>query len=371
MTFAIDRKKTRQIMVGNVKIGGKAPVSVQSMTNTFTQDVAATVSQIKRLEVAGCEIVRVAVPDKEAATAIAHIKQQVSIPLIADIHFDYRLALASAQAGADGLRFNPGNIGGAKKVKAIVDCAKEYQIPIRIGVNSGSLEKDILKKYKGVSPEAMVESAIRQIESLKSHDFHAIKVSLKASDVHRTVEAYRLLSARTDLPLHVGVTEAGGLYSGIVKSSLGIGILLAEGIGDTIRVSLTRDPVEEVRVGYEILKGLDIRRHGPEIISCPTCGRCNIDLFGITEQIEKALLLKSVPVKLAIMGCVVNGPGEAREADIGVAGGDGVGILFKKGKVIKKFPEERLVEVLLNEVEKFEKDWEKRGRKWQNRKKQR
>jgi (E)-4-hydroxy-3-methylbut-2-enyl-diphosphate synthase len=345
MTFAIDRKKTRQIMVGNVKIGGKAPVSVQSMTNTFTQDVAATVSQIKRLEVAGCEIVRVAVPDKEAATAIAHIK--------------------------DGLRFNPGNIGGAKKVKAIVDCAKEYQIPIRIGVNSGSLEKDILKKYKGVSPEAMVESAIRQIESLKSHDFHAIKVSLKASDVHRTVEAYRLLSARTDLPLHVGVTEAGGLYSGIVKSSLGIGILLAEGIGDTIRVSLTRDPVEEVRVGYEILKGLDIRRHGPEIISCPTCGRCNIDLFGITEQIEKALLLKSVPVKLAIMGCVVNGPGEAREADIGVAGGDGVGILFKKGKVIKKFPEERLVEVLLNEVEKFEKDWEKRGRIWQNRKKQR
>jgi (E)-4-hydroxy-3-methylbut-2-enyl-diphosphate synthase len=359
MAFVIDRKKTRQIMVGDVKIGGMAPVVVQSMTNTFTQDVAATVSQIKRLEVAGCEIVRVAVPDKEAAEAISRIQQQISIPLIADIHFDYRLALTSARAGADGLRLNPGNIGGPEKVKAVVDCAKEHQIPIRIGVNSGSLEKDILKKYDGVSPEAMVESAMRHIEVLKSHDFHSIKVSLKASDVQRTVEAYRLLSTKTDLPLHVGVTEAGGLYSGIVKSSLGIGILLAEGIGDTIRVSLTRDPVEEVRVGYEILKGLDIRQHGPEIISCPTCGRCNIDLFGITERIEKALLLKSVPVKLAIMGCVVNGPGEAREADIGVAGGDGVGIIFKKGKIVKKFPEERLVDVLLNEVKKFEKDWEK------------
>jgi (E)-4-hydroxy-3-methylbut-2-enyl-diphosphate synthase len=300
--------------------------------------------------------VRVAVPDEEAAAAISGIKKKIAIPLIADIHFDYRLAILSGQADADGLRINPGNIGSRKKVKAVVDCAKEYNIPIRIGVNSGSLDKDILKKYNGVTAGAMVESAMRHIELLETLDFHAIKISLKASDVRRTVEAYRLLSNKSDLPLHVGVTEAGGLYSGIVKSTLGIGMLLAEGIGDTIRVSLTRDPVEEVRVGYEILKGLAIRQHGPDIISCPTCGRCNIDLFGIAERVEKALLLKSVPIKLAIMGCVVNGPGEAREADIGVAGGDGVGILFRKGEVIKKFPQDKLVEVLLEEVEKFEKD---------------
>jgi (E)-4-hydroxy-3-methylbut-2-enyl-diphosphate synthase len=361
MAFVIKRKKTRQVKVGNVMIGGLAPVSVQSMTNTYTQDIAATVSQIEQLEAAGCEIVRVAVPDEEAAAAISGIKKKINIPLIADIHFDYRLAILSAQAGADGLRINPGNIGSRKKVKAVVDCAKEYNIPIRIGVNSGSLEKDILKKYNGVTAEAMVESAMRHIELLETLDFHAIKISLKASDVPRTVEAYRLLSNKCDLPLHVGVTEAGGLYSGIVKSTLGIGMLLAEGIGDTIRVSLTRDPVEEVRVGYEILKGLAIRQHGPDIISCPTCGRCNIDLFGIAERIEKALLLKSVPIKLAIMGCVVNGPGEAREADIGVAGGDGVGILFRKGEVIKKFPQDKLVEVLLKEVEKFEKDQGKKG----------
>ncbi len=343
-------------MVGKVKVGGMAPVTVQSMTNTFTQDIQATVAQIQRLEAAGCEIVRVAVPDMEAAEAISSIKEKISIPIIADIHFDYRLATASARAGADGLRINPGNIGSTKKVKAVVDCAKEFNIPIRIGVNSGSLEKDLLKKYKGPSAEAMVESAIRHIELLRSFDFPDLKVSLKASDVYRTVEAYRLLSEQTDLPLHVGVTEAGGLYSGIVKSSLGIGMLLAEGIGDTIRVSLTRDPVEEVRTGYEILRALDIRRYGPEIVSCPTCGRCNIDLFGIVESIEKALLFKATPVKLAIMGCIVNGPGEAKEADFGIAGGDGTGILFKKGKVIKKFPERKLVEVLLEEVEKYEKE---------------
>jgi (E)-4-hydroxy-3-methylbut-2-enyl-diphosphate synthase len=361
MAFVIKRKKTRQVKVGNVKVGGMSPVSVQSMTNTYTQDIAATVSQIKHLEAAGCEIVRVAVPDEEAAAAISSIKKKIAIPLIADIHFDYRLAILSSQAGADGLRINPGNIGSRKKVKAVVDCAKEYNIPIRIGVNSGSLEKDIRKKYNGVTAEAMVESAMRHIGLLETLDFHAIKISLKASDVWRTVEAYRQLSNKSDLPLHVGVTEAGGLYSGIVKSTLGIGMLLAEGIGDTIRVSLTRDPVEEVRVGYEILKGLAIRQHGPDIISCPTCGRCNIDLFGIAERVEQALLLKSVPIKLAIMGCVVNGPGEAREADIGVAGGDGVGILFRKGEVIKKFPQDKLVEVLLEEVEKFEKDQDKKG----------
>jgi len=334
-------------------IGDMAPIAVQSMTNTFTQDVPATVSQIQRLEKAGCEIIRVAVPDKAAADAISLIKKNISIPLIADIHFDYRLAIASARAGADGLRLNPGNIGSEKKIKAVVDCAKAFDIPIRIGVNSGSLEKDILKKYGCASAEAMVESAIRHIEIFKSLDFHKIKISIKASDVPRTINAYRLLSSKIDLPLHIGVTEAGGLYSGIVKSSLGIGMLLADGIGDTLRVSLTRDPVEEVRVGFEILKALDIRRHGPDIISCPTCGRCKIDLFDIAERVEKALLLKSLPIKIAIMGCIVNGPGEAKEADIGVAGGDGMGILFKKGKVIKKIPEEKLVEVLLKEVEKW------------------
>ena len=348
------RKETRRITVGDVKVGNMAPVAVQSMTNTFTQDVPATVSQIKRLEEAGCEIIRVAVPDDEAAQAISSIKKNISIPLIADIHFDYRLAIASARAGADGLRFNPGNIGSEKKVRALVDCAKEFDIPIRIGVNSGSLEKDLLKKYDGATPEAMVESAFRHVELLTSLDFHQIKISIKASDVHRTVAAYRLLSSKTDFPLHLGVTEAGGLFPGIVKSSLGIGMLLAEGIGDTLRVSLTRDPIEEVRVGYDILKALDIRRRGPEIISCPTCGRCKINLFDIVEQVENALLSNPSTIKIAIMGCVVNGPGEAREANIGIAGGDGVGILFKKGEVVKKFPEERLAEVLLEEVGKYE-----------------
>ncbi len=353
MPFKIKRKNTHQIQIGKVKIGGGAPVSVQSMTNTFTHDVNATVAQIKQLEAAGCEIIRVAVPDNDAAQAIASIKKKISIPLIADIHFNYRLAIAAIRSGADGLRLNPGNIGGDKKVKAVVDCAKEYHVPIRIGVNSGSLEKDLLTKYGGACAEAMVESAMRHVNLMESFNFNRIKISIKASDVIRTVEAYRLLSEKTDYPLHVGVTEAGGLYSGIVKSSLGIGLLLAEGIGDTLRVSLTRDPVEEVRVGYEILKGLKIRSHGPDIISCPTCGRCKIDLFHIAEQVEKALLINPSPIKVAIMGCVVNGPGEAKEADIGIAGDDKSGILFRKGKVIKKIPQEKLVEVLLNEVEKL------------------
>ncbi|RPJ13550.1 MAG: flavodoxin-dependent (E)-4-hydroxy-3-methylbut-2-enyl-diphosphate synthase [Desulfobacteraceae bacterium] len=353
MPFSIKRKKTRQISVGGVKVGGTAPIAVQSMTNTFTCDIEATVVQIGQLEDAGCEIVRVAVPDMDSARAISTIKKQISIPLIADIHFDYHLAIASAKAGADGLRINPGNIGAAAKLKKVVDCAKDFNIPIRIGVNSGSLEKALLKKYNGATPEAMVESAVRHVEKLRSLDFHEIKISIKASDVFRTVEAYRLLSQKTDLPLHVGVTEAGALFPGIVKSALGIGMLLAEGIGDTVRVSLTRDPVEEVRAGYEILKALDIRKRGPEIISCPTCGRCNINLFDIVERVEKALLSNPVYVKLAVMGCVVNGPGEAKEADIGVAGGDGTGILFKKGKVVKKFPQEMLVDVLLEEVAKI------------------
>ncbi|MBW1840707.1 MAG: flavodoxin-dependent (E)-4-hydroxy-3-methylbut-2-enyl-diphosphate synthase [Deltaproteobacteria bacterium] len=353
MSFLAERKTTRRIKVGDVKIGGMAPITVQSMTNTFTEDVSATVSQIKRLEQAGCEIVRVAVPSEAAAEAISSIKKKISIPLIADIHFDYRLAIASARAGADGLRLNPGNIGSKKKIKAVVECAKAFDIPIRIGINSGSLEKDLMKKYGEATAEAMVESAFRHVELLTSLDFNQIKISLKASDVPRTVEAYRRLSSKTDFPLHVGVTEAGGLFPGIVKSSLGIGMLLSEGIGDTIRVSLTRDPIEEVRVGYEILKALDIRRYGADIISCPTCGRCKIDMFGIVERVEQALIFKPIPIKIAIMGCVVNGPGEAKEADIGVAGGDGTGVLFKKGKVIKKFPEEKLVEVLLKEVENW------------------
>jgi (E)-4-hydroxy-3-methylbut-2-enyl-diphosphate synthase len=323
------------------------------MTNTPTGDVEATTAQILRLERAGCEIVRVAVPDMAAAHAIRSIRRGIGIPLIADIHFDHRLAIAAARAGADGLRLNPGNIGGMDKVAAVVSCAKDHGLPIRIGVNSGSLEKDILKKYSGATAEGMVESALRHVEMLQSCDFHGIKISLKASDVGRTVAAYRLLSQKTDFPLHVGVTEAGGIFPGIVKSALGIGMLLAEGIGDTIRVSLTRDPVEEVRVGYEILKALGIRRRGPEIISCPTCGRCRINLFEVAEQVEKALMYVVAPVKIAIMGCVVNGPGEAREADIGIAGGDGVGILFKKGKVVRKVPHEQLVEVLLAEVERF------------------
>ncbi len=355
-TVVRPRHKTRQIMVGSVPVGGSAPISVQSMTNTRTQDVAATVSQIRRLEAAGCDIVRVAVPDGEAAAALEEIKAGIDIPLIADIHFDYRLAIAAAEAGADGLRINPGNIGSDRKVKAVVSVAREKGIPIRIGVNAGSLEKSLLKKHGGPVAEAMVESALGQVQRLQDWDFHDIKVSLKASDVARTVTAYRLLAEKTDLPLHVGVTEAGGLYPGIVKSALGIGMLLAEGIGDTIRVSLTRDPVEEVRTGFEILRALGLRHRGVEIISCPTCGRCNIDLFGILEQVEKALLTRSLPIRVAIMGCVVNGPGEAREADIGIAGGDGTGILFKKGEVVKTVAQEDLVDALLGEIAQMEKE---------------
>ena len=354
MADPIQRRKTRRIKLGDVAIGGHAPIAVQSMTNTFTQDVQATVAQIRQLEKAGCEVVRVAVPDAAAAAAVSRIKERITIPLIADIHFDYRLALAAAEAGADGLRLNPGNIGSRRKVQAVVECAGSRGIPIRVGVNAGSLEKELLARYNGATPAAMVESALRHVGLLASFGFSAVKVSIKASDVQRTLSAYRLFAARSDIPLHVGVTEAGGLFTGIVKSSLGIGMLLAEGIGDTIRVSLTRDPVEEVRVGYEILKALGIRQHGPEIISCPTCGRTRINLFEIAEQVEKALMTRTAPIKIAIMGCVVNGPGEAREADVGIAGGEGVGILFKKGRVVKKVPQERLVEVLLEEVDRYE-----------------
>jgi (E)-4-hydroxy-3-methylbut-2-enyl-diphosphate synthase len=356
MSICKQRRQTRQINIGDVKIGGRAPIVVQSMTNTPTQDVCATVAQIKRLEQAGCEVIRVAVPDHAAAAAISQIKDQISIPLIADIHFDHQLAIASVKAGADGLRINPGNIGRAKRVKAVVEHARQAGIAIRIGVNAGSLSREIRQRFGGATAEAMVASALEHIALLRGMGFEDLKISLKASDVDRTVEAYRLLSAQCDLPMHVGVTEAGGLFAGIVKSSIGIGLLLTEGIGDTLRVSLTRDPVEEVRTGYEILRALGLRQRGPEIISCPTCGRCNIDLFTIAQTVEQTLLTSSKALKIAIMGCPVNGPGEAREADIGIAGGDGVGILFKKGKVIKRFPQEQLVDVLLAEIDAYEND---------------
>jgi (E)-4-hydroxy-3-methylbut-2-enyl-diphosphate synthase len=354
MTFDIKRRPTRRIHIGNVPVGDGAPITVQSMTSTDTRDVDATVTQIRRLMLAGCEIIRVAVPDMDAAAAIADIKKQVDIPVIADIHFDYKLALAAAQAGTDGLRINPGNIGGRKKIRAVTDAARDRGIPLRIGVNAGSLEKDILKKNGRVTAEGLVESAIRQIDLMDSLGFSDLKIAIKSANVPMTVDAYRQLAARCDFPFHVGVTEAGGLYPGIVKSAVGIGMLLAEGIGDTLRVSLTRDPVEEVRVGFEILKALGIRQRGPDIISCPTCGRCQIDLFSIAEQVEQALMTRTAPIRVAVMGCVVNGPGEAREADVGIAGGQGEGVLFKKGKVIRRVPEADLVAVLLDAISEIE-----------------
>jgi len=350
MQSTIRRKSTQPITLGHLSIGGDNPVTVQSMTNTLTQDIKATVDQIKKLEFAGCEIIRVAVPDMDAALAISEIKKQINIPLIADIHFDHRLAIAAAENGADGIRINPGNIGSYESIAKIVETAKTYNLAIRIGVNSGSVEKDLLKQYGGPTAQAMVDSAMRHIQLMQHMDFQNIKISIKASDVPRTLTAYRLLSEQTNAPLHLGVTEAGTLISGTVKSALGIGMLLAEGIGDTFRVSLTRDPVEEIKVAYEILRALNIRNRGPEIISCPTCGRTAIPLFDIVESVEKRLQHIKTNIKIAIMGCVVNGPGEAKEADIGIAGGDGVGILFKKGKVIKKFPQEQLVDALLDGV---------------------
>lgn len=347
------RRYSTQIDIGGVKIGGGAPIVVQSMTNTPPQDVAATVKQIDRLRCAGCELVRLAVPDMAAASALREIKSQVSLPLIADIHFDYRLALAAIENGADGLRLNPGNIGGRKKIREIVAAARSQGIPIRIGVNSGSLNRAILKKYGHPTPDAMVESAMSHVRILEDLDFHLIKISLKSSDVLQMISAYRLLSEKVNYPLHLGVTEAGSLVSGTVKNSLGIGLLLSEGIGDTIRVSLTRDPVDEVKVAYEILKALGLRQRGVDIISCPTCGRCQIDLLTLVETIENALDQITTPLKVAIMGCVVNGPGEAKEADIGIAGGQGHGTLFKKGRLIKKVPESDLARILIKEVKQM------------------
>ncbi|OGP10200.1 MAG: 4-hydroxy-3-methylbut-2-en-1-yl diphosphate synthase [Deltaproteobacteria bacterium RIFCSPLOWO2_12_FULL_43_16] len=346
------RRKTRQISVGSIKIGSNSPISVQSMTNTDTVDVKSTVNQIKALEKAGCEIVRVAVPNMEAAEAVGKIKKSINIPLIADIHFDYRLALKVIDKGIDGLRLNPGNIGDKERVKTVVKAAQEKKIPIRIGVNAGSLEKDILEKHKHPTPEAMVESALRHIRILEDLDFHEIKISLKASDVWKTIQAYRLLAKKVDYPFHIGITEAGTIFSGTIKSAAGLGILLSEGIGDTLRVSLTGDPVEEVRVGWEILKAMKLRERGVNIISCPTCGRIKLDIITLANEIEKRLSHITKPINIAVMGCVVNGPGEAVESDIGIAGGDGVGLLYIKGKPAKKVKEEDIVEAIVREVEK-------------------
>ena len=345
------RRKSRQLTVGNVPVGGDAPISVQSMTNTDTRDIKATVNQINSLAVAGCEIIRVAVPDSTAANALRDIKKLSPIPVIADIHFDYKLALMAIAHGVDGLRLNPGNIGDADKVREVVKAAGEKKIPIRIGVNAGSLNKTVLAKYGGVTPEALVESALEHVAILEELDFRNIKISLKASDIPMMVQAYRIISTKVDYPLHIGVTEAGTPWAGTIRSAVGIGALLSQGIGDTLRVSLTGDPVLEVRAGFEILKALDLRQRGPIIISCPTCGRTEIELIKIAEEVESRIQHLKEPIKVAIMGCVVNGPGEAREADIGIAGGKGVGLLFKKGEVVRKISEGDLVAELLKEIE--------------------
>lgn len=351
MALTVPRRPTRPIRLGTVTIGGGAPVVVQSMTNTDTRDWRATVAQIRRLEAAGCELVRVAVPDGEAVAALPLIRKHISIPLIADIHFDHRLALGSLEAGVDGLRINPGNIGGADRVKKVARLALERRVPIRIGVNSGSLERDLLEHYGRPTPEALVESALRHVRLLEDHGFGLIKISIKSSDVLTTVAAYRLLASRTDYPLHLGVTEAGTAVQGAVKSALGIGILLAEGIGDTLRVSITGDPVDEMPIAWGILRALRLRERGVELVSCPTCGRTEMDLIGLAEKAERLFRTVRTPIKVAVMGCVVNGPGEAREADVGIAGGRGTGILFKKGRMIEKLPEKELLSRLVREVE--------------------
>ena len=347
----IKRKKTRQIHIGPVAIGGGAPISVQSMCNTKTTDTEATVAQIKALQAAGCDIVRLAVPDMEAAKNLGNIIAQVDVPLVADIHFDYKLALEAINQGISALRLNPGNIGGEEKVKAVVQAAKAKQIPIRIGVNAGSLDKKILAKYGAITPEALVESAMQHIRILEALDFHDMKISLKAHDVPLTLAAYRLMSETVDYPLHLGITEAGTVNTGIIKSAVGIGALLAEGIGDTFRISLTGDPVVEVKVANEILKSLGLKEYGPTLVACPTCGRTSIDLPAIAAQVEKKLEGIKDPIDVAVMGCVVNGPGEARGADVGIAGGNGEGLIFRKGEIIRKVPENILVDELFKEID--------------------
>jgi len=346
----VERRNTRPVSIGGLKIGGGAPVAVQTMTNTDTRDADGTLAQIEECAAFGCELIRVAVPDAEAAAALEKIKKGSPIPLVADIHFDYRLALKALAAGVDGLRLNPGNIGGRDRVQLVAREARDRGVPIRIGVNAGSLERRLLEKYGGATADALVESALNNILLLEEVDFSAIKVSVKAADVPLTVSAYRKLARRVDYPLHVGVTEAGTLRAGLVKSAVGIGVLLADGIGDTIRVSLTAEPRYEVWAAWEILKALGLRRRGVELVSCPTCGRCEIDLIRIATTVEERLQGIVEPLKVAVMGCVVNGPGEAREADVGIAGGKGVGLLFRKGEPVRTVPEARLMDELFKEI---------------------
>jgi len=346
------REDTRTVKIGNVTIGGDNPVAIQSMCNTKTEDVKATAAQILQLEAAGCDIIRVAVPTMEAAQALTEIKKQIHIPLVADIHFDYRLAIAAIEHGADKVRINPGNIGSEERVRAVVEKAKEYGVPIRVGVNSGSLEKPLIEKYGGhVTAEGLVESALDKAAMLEKMDFHDIVISIKSSDVLMCVKAHELLAQRADYPLHIGITEAGTLISGNIKSAAGLGIMLHEGLGNTIRVSLTGDPVEEVKSAKILLRTLGLRKGGIEVVSCPTCGRTKIDLIGLANQVENMVQSYDLDIKVAVMGCVVNGPGEAREADIGIAGGDGEGVLIKKGEVIRKLPEDQLLEALRQELD--------------------
>lgn len=350
----IQRKNTKVINIGNVAIGGGKPIAIQSMTNTKTEDVKATVGQIACLEEAGCEIIRCAVPTMEAAKALTEIKKQIHIPLVADIHFDYRLAIAAMENGADKIRINPGNIGSLDRIKAVVDVAKQRSIPIRVGVNSGSLEKNLIEKYGGVTAEGIVESALDKVRIIEEMDYDNLVISIKSSNVMMCVKAHELIAKKTDYPLHVGITESGTVLTGSIKSAVGLGLILGQGIGDTIRVSLTGDPVEEIKAARTILKTLEIRRSGIEIVSCPTCGRTSIDLIGLAQKVEKlASDYDNLNLKLAVMGCVVNGPGEAREADLGIAGGNGEGILIKKGEVIKKMPESELLMALKYELDNW------------------
>ena len=344
------RDNTKVIAIGNRKIGGGNPILIQSMTNTPTEDVEATVNQILELEAAGCEIIRCTVPTLEAAKAVKEIKKQIHIPLVADIHFDYKMALAAMENGADKIRINPGNIGKKEKIKAVVDTAKEMNIPIRVGVNSGSLEKELVEKYHGVTAEGLVESALDKVKIIEDLGYNNLVISIKSSDVLMCVKAHELLAKETCYPLHVGITEAGTLYSGNIKSAVGLGIILYQGIGDTIRVSLTGSPVEEIKSAKRILKTLNLRKGGVEVVSCPTCGRTKIDLIGLANQVENMVQEFPLDIKVAVMGCVVNGPGEAKEADIGIAGGKGEGLLIKKGEIIRKVPEEELLFTLREEL---------------------
>jgi len=345
-------KTTRVVKIGNRVIGGGNPVLIQSMTNTNTEDVKATVAQIKELERAGCDIIRCAVPTMEAALAFKEIKEAINIPLVADIHFDYRLAIAAMENGADKIRINPGNIGSDEKLRAVVDVAKEYQIPIRVGVNSGSLEKEVLVKYGKVTSEALVESALNNAKLIEDMDYHNLVISIKSSNVMECIKAHEIIATRTDIPLHVGITESGSLISGNIKSSVGLGIILYQGIGDTIRVSLTGNPVEEIKSAKMILKALGLRKGGAEIVSCPTCGRTDIDLIGLEEKVNKLLDdYMELDIKVAVMGCVVNGPGEAREADLGICGGKNAGLIIKKGEIIKRLPESELLMGLKEELD--------------------